>query len=279
MDADRGVAGAGAAGHQQHAGLAGELAVGLGHERGAALLAAGDQTDLGRVEQRVEHFEIALAGDAEGHLDAVRAQRRDDELAAAQRSKVCRHRPTSSSPLPIGHLRRWRRARKRLAAVRDGSRRASPIIGDPVPGSRRDCAAIGGLRKLEELVSSDDHGRPAQRDSAHLRGGREADGRDRPGRQSDAVAPAPGEAAAAAGRDGCGRRRSFGCWLLAAIVAAVVWLVPRGEQPRPAAGRQSDGPVPVGAAPVEKGDMPVTLTALGTVTPLATVTVKTQING
>ena len=32
-------------------------------------------------------------------------------------------------------------------------------------------------------------------------------------------------------------------------------------------------------APVQRGDLPVTLNALGTVTPLATVTVKTQING
>jgi multidrug efflux system membrane fusion protein len=35
----------------------------------------------------------------------------------------------------------------------------------------------------------------------------------------------------------------------------------------------------VGVAPVEKGDMPVTLSQLGTVTPLATVTVKTQLSG
>ena len=35
----------------------------------------------------------------------------------------------------------------------------------------------------------------------------------------------------------------------------------------------------MGVAPVEKGDMPVTLSQLGTVTPLATVTVKTQISG
>jgi multidrug efflux system membrane fusion protein len=39
------------------------------------------------------------------------------------------------------------------------------------------------------------------------------------------------------------------------------------------------GAMPVAAAPAQKGDMPVTLNALGTVTPLATVTVKTQING
>jgi membrane fusion protein, multidrug efflux system len=38
-------------------------------------------------------------------------------------------------------------------------------------------------------------------------------------------------------------------------------------------------PVPVALVPVEKGDMPVTLSQLGTVTPLAMVTVKTQISG
>ena len=84
VDADRGVARAGAARHEQHAGLAGQFAVGLGHKGGAAFLPAGHEADLGGVEERIEHFEIALAGDAERHLDAVRAQRRDDELAAAQ---------------------------------------------------------------------------------------------------------------------------------------------------------------------------------------------------
>ncbi len=93
MHPDRGVAGAGAARHQQHAGLAGQLAVGFRHERRAALLAAGDQADLGRVIKRVEHFEIALAGDAERHLDAVRPQCRDDQLTAALQGKIRRHCP------------------------------------------------------------------------------------------------------------------------------------------------------------------------------------------
>ncbi len=84
MDADRGVAGARPARHQEHAGFAGELAIGLGHERGAAFLAAGDEADLGRVVERVEHFEIALAGDAERHLDPVCLEAADDQLAAAQ---------------------------------------------------------------------------------------------------------------------------------------------------------------------------------------------------
>jgi membrane fusion protein, multidrug efflux system len=37
--------------------------------------------------------------------------------------------------------------------------------------------------------------------------------------------------------------------------------------------------MPVGIAAAEKGDIPITLEGLGTVTPLATVTVKTQLNG
>jgi membrane fusion protein, multidrug efflux system len=42
---------------------------------------------------------------------------------------------------------------------------------------------------------------------------------------------------------------------------------------------QPSGPMPVGTAPVETADMPVVLNALGTVTPLATVTVRPQISG
>jgi multidrug efflux system membrane fusion protein len=49
----------------------------------------------------------------------------------------------------------------------------------------------------------------------------------------------------------------------------------RKESGRPPAG----APVPVGVSPVVKSDMPVTLSQLGTVIPLAMVTVKTQISG
>jgi len=68
--------------------------------------------------------------------------------------------------------------------------------------------------------------------------------------------------------------------LVAMIVAAAVWYFPRPDtQPKEAGRGRSGGPVPVGVVPVQKGDMPVSLSQLGTVTPLATVTVKTQING
>lgn len=71
-------------------------------------------------------------------------------------------------------------------------------------------------------------------------------------------------------------------WLLlvAGIIAAAVWYFPRPEtQPRNAGRPPSGAPVPVGVTPVAKGDMPVTLSQLGTVVPLAMVTVKTQISG
>src|SRR5947199_3002302 len=68
--------------------------------------------------------------------------------------------------------------------------------------------------------------------------------------------------------------------LLLAVLALILWLVFRSGPQAPQTGRfQSGGPTPVGTATVAKGDMPVTLSGLGTVTPLAMVTVKTQING
>jgi multidrug efflux system membrane fusion protein len=72
----------------------------------------------------------------------------------------------------------------------------------------------------------------------------------------------------------------FWMLLVLAIIGAVVWYYHRpSEQPKTGGRNQFDAPTPVGVATVQKGDMPVTLTGLGTVTPLATVTVKTQING
>jgi multidrug efflux system membrane fusion protein len=70
-------------------------------------------------------------------------------------------------------------------------------------------------------------------------------------------------------------------WLLlvAMIVGAGVWYFPR-PNPQQRNGRPEAGaPVPVGVEPAAKGEMPVTLNQLGTVVPLAMVTVKTQISG
>jgi len=75
-------------------------------------------------------------------------------------------------------------------------------------------------------------------------------------------------------------RRLLWLLLVAGIVAAAVWYFPRPQpQPKEGGRGQSGAPIPVGVSPVAKGDMPVTLSQLGTVTPLAMVTVKTQISG
>ena len=78
-------------------------------------------------------------------------------------------------------------------------------------------------------------------------------------------------------------RRRRVLWLvvgLLLIAGVAAWVITHNKQKAAPAGRfSSTGPMPVGTATVTQGDMPVTLSALGTVTPLATVTVKTQING
>jgi len=68
--------------------------------------------------------------------------------------------------------------------------------------------------------------------------------------------------------------------LIAAIATAAVCFFPGSETQQKSASRSpSRAALPVGVAPMAKGDMPVTLSQLGTVTPLTTVTVKTQISG
>jgi multidrug efflux system membrane fusion protein len=59
----------------------------------------------------------------------------------------------------------------------------------------------------------------------------------------------------------------------------LAWLL-KPPSTRPAAGRfAAGGPMPVVTAHATTGDMPITLIGLGTVTPLATVTVQSQISG
>ena len=68
--------------------------------------------------------------------------------------------------------------------------------------------------------------------------------------------------------------------LLVVIAGLVAWVVLRPAPETQRSGRfQSNGPMPVGTEKAAKADMPILLSALGTVTPLAMVTVKTQING
>lgn len=66
-----------------------------------------------------------------------------------------------------------------------------------------------------------------------------------------------------------------------ALFALLAWLLTPSKAARmPPAGRfAGGGPMPVVVANARTGDMPITLIGLGTVTPLATVTVQSQISG
>jgi len=62
-------------------------------------------------------------------------------------------------------------------------------------------------------------------------------------------------------------------------LALVAWLLTPQATQRPAGRFANGGPMPVVGAAAHSGDMPITLIGLGTVTPLATVTVQSQIAG
>src|SRR6204780_2211560 len=84
----------------------------------------------------------------------------------------------------------------------------------------------------------------------------------------------------AGGQPGHGRKKIW--WIIAGI--ALLALIVIGARYRaaapPTAGRGGlNGPLTVGVASVTSGDIPITINALGTVTPLATVTIHPQING
>jgi multidrug efflux system membrane fusion protein len=67
--------------------------------------------------------------------------------------------------------------------------------------------------------------------------------------------------------------------VLLILLAAGVWWAKQGAAPQQAAGAKNAAPMPIVPATVGKGDIGVNLNALGTVTSLATVTVRTQISG
>src|SRR5215472_17074927 len=68
--------------------------------------------------------------------------------------------------------------------------------------------------------------------------------------------------------------------MITAIAILAVCFFPRSEPQQETVTRApSDNPLQVGVVPVAKGDMPVVLNQLGTVTPVTTVTVKTQLSG
>jgi membrane fusion protein, multidrug efflux system len=63
------------------------------------------------------------------------------------------------------------------------------------------------------------------------------------------------------------------------VLALLAWLLtPKGTR-APAGRFGAGGPMPVVGAPAKSGDMPIVLNGLGAVTPIATVTVQSQISG
>jgi membrane fusion protein, multidrug efflux system len=77
-------------------------------------------------------------------------------------------------------------------------------------------------------------------------------------------------------------RRKFIWWIIGAIALLVLIVIgARYRAATPAlTGRAGlNGPLTVGVASVTTGEVPITINALGTVTPLATVTIHPQING
>jgi multidrug efflux system membrane fusion protein len=76
-----------------------------------------------------------------------------------------------------------------------------------------------------------------------------------------------------------GGQKTF--WFIVGLFALVfvVWLIRPATNSQSNASRFGNGPMPVGVGRVTSGDVNVTLDALGTVTPLATVTVHPELTG
>ncbi len=82
MHAGAGAGRAGASRDEADPGLARQLAIGLGHHGRTPLLAAGDEAELGMIDEGVQCGEEALARHAEGQPRAVALQLLDQDLAA-----------------------------------------------------------------------------------------------------------------------------------------------------------------------------------------------------
>ena len=87
-DAGGEVGGAGAERGQADAGLAGEAAVGVGHERGALLVTRGHEDDALAVVERLAHVERLFAGDAEHVLDTLVLEALDEDLRCQARRRA-----------------------------------------------------------------------------------------------------------------------------------------------------------------------------------------------
>jgi membrane fusion protein, multidrug efflux system len=75
------------------------------------------------------------------------------------------------------------------------------------------------------------------------------------------------------------RRRWLWISILVLLVAGVVWWSRQEGAPQQAAGGRNSAPMSIVPEVVSKGDIGITINALGTVTSLATVTIRSQISG
>jgi multidrug efflux system membrane fusion protein len=94
----------------------------------------------------------------------------------------------------------------------------------------------------------------------------------------------PPTGVAAGNVDASQPRRGPVLWTAIGVVVVVIGIIAfarwrASATPVPVGGRFAGAPLAVGVAKVTTGDVPITINALGTVTPLATVTVHPQITG
>ncbi len=76
-----------------------------------------------------------------------------------------------------------------------------------------------------------------------------------------------------------GRRFALTSLVVLLLVAGVVWWSRQGSAPQQAGGGRNAAPMSIVPEVVGKGDIGISINALGTVTSLATVTIRTQISG
>ena len=76
-----------------------------------------------------------------------------------------------------------------------------------------------------------------------------------------------------------GRRFVLTLIVILLVVAGIVWWTKQAPQPEPGGRGRNAGPMSIVPEAVGKGDIGININALGTVTSLATVTVRTQISG